>query len=153
MTIAPIVRSVEVKASPARAFALFTGDFGQWRPAMMTIGATPAVAIEIEPKVGGAMFERAADGAVTLWGKVLAWEPPSRLVFTWQISSQWTYDPDLLTEVEVTFEPAGEGRTKVTLVHSKLEAFGADAVSHSEGLRNGWPGIMAAFGEYAAAHG
>jgi len=148
MTIAPIVQSVEVKASPERAFALFTVDFGKWRPAMMTIGATPAVAIEIEPKEGGAMFERAADGAVTLWGKVLVWAPPARLVFTWQISSRWTYDPDLVTEVEVTFDPIGDGRTKVTLVHSKLEAFGADATEHSEGLRNGWPGILAAFGDY-----
>jgi len=148
MTIAPIVHSVEVKASPARAFDLFTRDFGKWRPAMMTIGATPAVAIQIEPKVGGAMFERAADGVVTPWGKVLAWEPPARLVFTWQISSQWAYDPDLLTEVEVTFEPAGEGRTKVTLVHSKLEAFGADAAQYTDHLRNGWPGVLAAFGDY-----
>ena len=151
MTIAPIVHSVEVKASPERAFTLFTADFGKWRPAMMTIGATPAVAIAFEPKVGGAVFERAADGAVTLWGKVMVWAPPSRLVFTWQISSQWTYDPDLVTEVEVTFEPAGEGRTKVTLAHSKLEAFGADAAKHAEGLRNGWPGILAAFGEYVKA--
>jgi uncharacterized protein YndB with AHSA1/START domain len=149
MTIAPIVHSVEVKASPARAFTLFTADFGKWRPAMMTIGASPAVTIQFEPKPGGAVFEQAQDGTATQWGKVLAWEPPSRLAFTWQISSQWTYDPDLMTEVEVTFEPAGEGRTKVTLVHSKLEAYGADAAKHSESLRNGWPGILAKFGEYA----
>ena len=149
MTIAPIVHSVVVKASPERAFTLFTADFGKWRPAMMTIGATPAVTIEIEPKEDGTMFERAADGAVTLWGKVLVWAPPERLVFTWQISSQWTYDPEILTEVEVKFELAGEGRTKVTLTHSKLEAFGADATNHAEHLRNGWPGALAAFGDYA----
>jgi uncharacterized protein YndB with AHSA1/START domain len=152
MTIAPIVHSVEVKASPARAFALFTADFGKWRPAMMTIGANPALTVQFEPKPGGMVFEQAQDGAVTQWGRVLAWNPPSRLLFTWQISSQWTYDPDLLTEVEVRFEAAGEGRTKVTLVHSKLEAYGADADKHSEGLRNGWPGILASFGAYADAN-
>jgi len=148
MTIAPIVHSVEVKASPARAFTLFTADFGKWRPAMMTIGPSPPVAVHFEPKPGGAVFEQAEDGTVTLWGKVLAWAPPSRLVFTWQISSSWAYDPDLVTEVEVTFEPVADGRTKVTLTHSKLEAFGASAVEHADQLRNGWPGIVAAFGDY-----
>jgi len=151
MTIAPIVHSVEVKASPARAFTLFTGDMSKWRPAMMTIGASPAVSIQFEPRAGGGVFETAEDGTVTQWGRVLAWEPPARLAFTWQISSQWAYDPQLLTEVEVSFEPAGEGRTKVTLVHSKLEAYGADAARHSESLRNGWPGILTRFGEYVEA--
>jgi len=151
MTIAPIVHSVEVKAAPARAFALFTADFGKWRPAMMTIGASPAVTVQFEPKQGGAVFEQAQDGTVTLWGKVLAWEPPSRLAFTWQITSRWTYDPDLVTEVEVSFEPVGEGRTKVTLTHRNLEAYGADGAAHAESLRNGWPGILASFGDYADA--
>ncbi len=152
MTIAPIVQSVEVKASPARAFELFTIDFGKWRPAMMTIGASPSVTVQFEPKPGGDVFEQAQDGTTTPWGKVLAWEPPSRLAFTWQISSQWAYDPDLITEIEVRFEAAGEGRTKVTLTHSKLEAYGADGAKHAETLRNGWPGIMASFGGYADAN-
>jgi len=151
MTIAPIVRRVEVKASPERAFALFAGDIGKWWPANMTIGPSPAVAIQIEPQVGGGVFERATDGTVTPWGKVLAWEPPSRLVLAWQISTQWAYDPDLITEVEVRFEPTGEGRTRVTLEHSRLEAFGADAAKHAETLGNGWPGFLVKFAEYSEA--
>jgi uncharacterized protein YndB with AHSA1/START domain len=149
MTIAPIVRSVEVKASPARAFELFTGGIGAWWPNNMTIGPKPPVHIALEPKVGGAIFERTDDGVVTLWGDVLAWEPPGRLVFAWRINNRWAYDPNLLTEVEVTFLATGEGRTKVTLTHTKLENIGTDAAAHAETLGNGWPGFLASFGKYA----
>ena len=149
MTIAPIVRTVEVKASPARAFDLFAGGIGKWWPAGMTIGPSPPVAIKLEPHVGGAWFETAEDGTVTQWGKVLAWEPPSRMVLAWQISTTWAYDPNVLTEVELSFEPAGDGRTKVTLEHRKLESLGADAARHAETLGNGWPGFLTSFGKYA----
>ena len=148
MTIAPIVRSVEVKASPARAFDLFVGGIGKWWPSNMTIGPSPPVAISLEPHVGGGWFETAEDGTVTQWGKVLAWEPPERLLLAWQIGTTWAYDPNVQTEVELSFEPAGEGRTKVTLEHRKLESPGANAASHADTLGNGWPGFLVKFNEY-----
>jgi len=150
MSIEPIVRTVRVKAAPARAFELFVSHIGKWWP--RGIGKAPHAAVIIEPGVGGRWFERDAEGIETHWGKVLSWDPPSRLVLAWQINSAWRFDPGLITEVELTFLPAEEGGTLVTLEHRHLERFGADAPGHSEKLRNGWPTRLAEFFHYADAH-
>jgi uncharacterized protein YndB with AHSA1/START domain len=149
MSIAPILRTVQVKAAPARAFELFAGHMEQWWPIGRTIGQNPHVAIVVEPRAGGLWFERDDDGHETRWGKVLAWEPPTRLLLAWQINTQWTYDADFQTEVELTFAPADGGGTLVTLEHRDLERFGADAASHAELLRGGWPGLLAGFAQHA----
>jgi uncharacterized protein YndB with AHSA1/START domain len=149
MTIAPIVRKVTVKASPARAFELFCAHMERWWPAGRTVGKQPHVAIVMEPRPGGRWFERDADGVETHWGKVLAWEPPSRLLLAWQLNSQWQYDPQFLTEVELAFAPADGGGTLVTLEHRDLERFGADAEKFAEQLGNGWPRFLADFSGYA----
>jgi uncharacterized protein YndB with AHSA1/START domain len=148
MSIAPVLRTVQVKAAPARAFDLFATHMAHWWPKGRTIGTAPHVAIIIEPRAGGQWFERDADGNETHWGKVLAWEPPSRLLLGWQINSQWHYDPDLLTELELTFAPAEGGGTLVTLEHRNMERFGADAASHAERLGGGWPTHLTAFAQY-----
>jgi uncharacterized protein YndB with AHSA1/START domain len=152
MSIAPIVRAVQVKAPPARAFDLFVNHMQDWWPKGRTIGKNPHVTIVTEPHEGGRWFERDADGNETQWGKVLAWEPPGRLLLGWQIDSQWTYDPDFVTEVELTFAPADDGGTVVTLEHRNLERFGADAVAHVAALDGGWPTHLAQFVAYADAH-
>jgi len=150
MTIKPVVKSVTVKAAPERAFAAFTGNMAAWWPESHHIGASPFEQVVLEPRVGGRWFERAADGAETDWGKVLAWDPPRRFVLAWQISSNWAYDPDLITEVEVTFTPQAGGGTEVTLEHRKLEAFGAAAEAMAEQL-NGWAAIIQSFVDFVAA--
>ena len=109
MSIAPVVKSVTVKASPERAFELFTGQMARWWPATHKIGKAPFVAIVIEPRAGGRWYERDAGGVECDWGKVLAWEPPSRLLLGWQLDSRFAYNPDLVTEVELTFAPAAAG--------------------------------------------
>ena len=149
MSIAPIIRSVTVKAPPARAFDLFASQMERWWPKGRTIGAKPHVAIVVEPRAGGQWLERDEDGTETHWGKVLAWDPPARLLLAWQINSQWTYDPDFETEVELTFAPAEGGGTLVTLEHRKLERFGADAEKMAGQLGGGWPGYLGNFAEYA----
>ena len=151
MSIAPIVKSVTVKAPPARAFELFAGQMERWWPIGKTVGKNPHVAIVLEPRVGGRWFERDVDGNETHWGKVLAWEPPTRLLLGWQLNSKWIHDPDFLTEVELTFAPA-EGGTMVTLEHRNLERFGTDAAKHAESLRGGWPTRLAEFAVYTNAH-
>ncbi len=152
MSVAPIVRTVEVKAPPARAFDLFATRMEHWWPKGGTIGKQPHAAVILEPRTGGQWFERDADGNDTHWGKVLAWEPPSRLLLAWQIDCAWGYDPDLLTEVELTFTPAQGGGTLVRLEHRNLERFGADAAKHAERLGGGWPKRLADFAHYADAH-
>jgi uncharacterized protein YndB with AHSA1/START domain len=149
MTIAPITRSVQVKLPPARAFELFTARFGDWWPKALNIGKAPPVAVVMEPRVGGQWFERDAEGNQTQWGKVLAWEPPSRLLLAWQINAQWRYDPALLTEVELSFTPAAGGGTLVTLEHRHLERLGVGAEDYAAKVGGGWPGILGDFVAYA----
>lgn len=151
MTVEPIVSTVKVKASPARAFDLFANHMGEYWPKGRTIGGNAHVAIVAEPRADGGWYEIDADGKRTSWGKVLAWEPPARLLLTWQIGTQWTFDEDLRTEVEITFTAADGGGTWVRLEHRDLERFGADAAKHAALLNGGWPTHLAEFAKYADA--
>ena len=152
---APVRRTVTVEASPQKAFDIFTARFDRWWPSAYQIGATPMKSAVIEPKAGGRWYEVGEDGAECQWGDVLAWEPPSRIVLAWRIRTAlhaaWRFDPDLLTEVEVTFTPVGDGTTRVELEHRLLENLGeageaARAVFDSE---HGWAGILQAFAQEA----
>ena len=152
MSIAPIKHSVQVKVSPARAFELFATRMSDWWPGGKTIGKKPAVAVTLEPTSGGKWVERDEDGVTTQWGKVLAWEPPTRLVLGWQLNSAFIYDPDLLTEVELTFAP-NEGGTLVTLEHRNLERFGDAAERVAGQLAGGWPSRLADYAAFTNNHG
>jgi len=145
---APVRKSLTVPAPPARAFEVFTAGFGSWWPKSHSIGDSPLKQGVIEGRVGGRWYGALEDGSEQPWGEVLAWEPPSRLVLAWRISTAWAYDPDLLTEVEVTFAPEGAG-TRVTLEHRLLEnmgdgAEGARASFESDG---GWMGLLRLYAE------
>ncbi|MDB5712304.1 MAG: ATPase [Sphingomonas bacterium] len=148
MTIAPIVHSVTVSAPPERAFALFTGRMGGWWKPGMTIGAQPHVEIVVEPRAGGRWFERDADGNETDWGSVLAWEPPGRALLGWQLNGNFAFDPELVTEVEITFIPVGTG-TRVTLTHSRLERYGDAADRVAAQLSGGWPTLVQMFADFS----
>lgn len=150
MTIKPVVKTVTVNASPERTFEAFTANMGQWWPKGHTIGAAPFEAVVMEPRAGGRWYERAADGAETNWGKVLAWEPPRRFVLAWQISADWAYDPNLMTEVEVRFEPNADG-TAVTLEHRRLELFGERAQAMADQFDGGWVGVIQHFVDFVGA--
>ena len=151
MTIAPIVRTVDVNVPPARAFTLFAENMGRWWPVGRTVAKSPHVNIVLEPQAGGRWFEVDAEGAEVHWGHVMAWDPPQRVLLAWQLNSQWTYDPDFVTEVELSFAPEGKG-TRVTLEHRNLERFGADAEKHAGQLGGGWPGFLSQFAAYADQH-
>ncbi len=150
MTIAPVISTVDVKTAPPRAFDLFTSRMGEWWGGK-TIGARPHVAIIVEPQAGGRWFERDADGGETEWGKVLAWEPPSRLLLGWQLDSAFRYDPDVSTEVELSFTPLADGGTRVRLEHRNLERYGADAERVAQSVGDGWPKVLAGFKRLAGA--
>ncbi len=124
---------------------------GRWWPGHHHIGKLPFAAIILEPKAGGRWAERDAQGAECDWGKVLVWEPPYRLVLAWQLNAKFTYDPNFVTEVELSFMPAGSG-TLVTLEHRNLERFGPGIDILAEGLGKGWHGILDAFAENADAN-
>ena len=138
MTIAPIVQTIEIKAPPARAFELFASRIGDWWPQGNGIGKNPLVTVIIEPHVDGRWFERDADGNDTLWGKVLAWEPPARLLLAWQLTPEWKHDPALITEVELIFATGAAGGTLVTLEHRHLERFGPHGEAFAAKIGGGW---------------
>lgn len=150
MTIAPLVHKVRVKAPPARAFDLFASHMGRWWPKGRTVGKADHVAVVLEPRAGGQWFERDAQGVETHWGKVLAWEPPTRLLLGWQLTSQFAYDPDFMTEVEVTFQPLANDGTLVTLEHRQLERYGADAEKIAAQLGGGWPTMLNHYADLAS---
>lgn len=107
----------------------------------------------IEPKAGGRWYERGEDGSTCDWGRVLAWEPPTRLVLSWEITADWKHDPDLKTEVEVRFVAEGENATRVELEHRRLDLYGARA-DEMRGIFDsemGWTGLLAAFAGSASA--
>jgi uncharacterized protein YndB with AHSA1/START domain len=141
---APIVKSFTVPASPETAFAVFTDGHGRWWPKSHSVGDSPLKQAVIEPKTGGRWYGQLEDGTEALWGEVLAWEPPGRLVLAWRLNGQFTYDPDLLTEVEVRFTAQGEGVTRVDFEHRDLERLGDGeaALQLRTGMDTGWGLIL-----------
>ncbi|HEX7968350.1 MAG TPA: SRPBCC family protein [Stellaceae bacterium] len=152
ITFAPVRKTIRVKAPPARAFKVFTT--GTWWPKGHSILASGARQKEvvIEPRAGGRWFERGEDGSECDWGKVLAWEPPGRLLLTWQLNGRFQYDPGLVTEVEVTFIPDGADATRVELEHRHLERAGdtAEAMRAAIDAPDGWAGLLERFAQEAA---
>jgi uncharacterized protein YndB with AHSA1/START domain len=149
--VAPVRRTLSVAAPPARAFDVFTAEIGLWWPKSHHVSKVEPETVVIEPRAGGRWFERAPDGAECDVGKVLAWEPPSRLLLAWQLDRSFQYQADLVTEVEVRFIAEGERATRVEFEHRKLEAFGehAEAVRGRIGAPAGWPAILELYARYA----
>ena len=140
------IRKAELIAAPIDAvFDLLAHRMEQWWPRTHHIGPTDEYALVIEPFVGGRWYERSTDGTECDWGRVLAWEPPDRLLLRWSISPAWQYDPDLQTEVEMRLIAESATVTRVVLEHRGLERYG----EHADEMRaifespRGWSGILA----------
>src|SRR5215475_4679921 len=120
-------KSITVSAPPDRAFEVFAERTSTWWPEAHHIGKSPFVDMVIEPHAGGRCFERDADGVECDWGTVLEWQPPTKLRFAWQLTSEWAYEPDVAhaTEVTVSFTSIEDGRTRVEVLHEHLERYGA----------------------------
>jgi uncharacterized protein YndB with AHSA1/START domain len=149
----PVRTEIRVAAPPQRAFDAFTAEFEAWWPRdSHHIADQPAAELIIEPARDGRWFERAADGTECEWGRVLAWEPPGRLVLAWQLDADWRYDPDLVTEVELRFVPDGDG-TRVELEHRNLERLGARAAEVRAAVSSdgGWPILLQRFADHVEA--
>lgn len=145
---------VNVQAPREVAWRVFTERMGTWWPlAHYKIGKAKAVEAVIEPRLGGRWFERGDDGSTCDWGSVLAWEPHSRLVLSWDITADWQYDPSLKTEIEVRFIEEGRNRTRVELEHRRLDRFGArrDEMRRIFDTEGDWGRLLEAFARAAAA--
>jgi len=149
------VRKVmNVKAPPPVAWRVFTEKMSTWWPLEnYKIGKAKAVEAVIEPRVGGRWYERGDDGSTCDWGRVLVWEPNSRLVLTWDISADWQYDPKLNTEIEVRFIPEGKDETRVELEHRRLDRYGArrDEMRRIFDTEGDWGQLLGMFARAAAA--
>jgi uncharacterized protein YndB with AHSA1/START domain len=138
-----VLRQVVVKAPIDKAFEIFTARFGDIKPREHNLLQAPITETVFEPRVGGHIFDRAEDGTECHWARILAFDPPDRVVFSWDISPQWQIetDPELTSEVEVRFIAETPERTRVELEHRHLDRHGPGWESERDGLAGdaGWP--------------
>ena len=143
MTESTVCRHVVVPVAAATAFATFTERFGDFKPREHNLLASPIAETVFEPYVGGHIVDRGEDGTECRWARILAFEPPERVVFSWDISPQWQVeaDPDRTSEVEVRFVAEARDRTRVELEHRLIERHGPGFAAVREGVDGdgGWP--------------
>lgn len=137
-----VCREVVVNASIDKAFAAFTERFGDFKPPEHNLLGSPIARTTFDAYVGGNIYDVAEDGSECRWARVLVYEPPDRVVFSWDISPYWQIqgDPSHASEVEVRFIADGD-RTKVELEHRNLDRHGEGWEGVREGVDNdaGWP--------------
>ena len=151
-----VVRTEIVVEAPAeRAFRAFTEQFDRIKPREHNMLGVEIAKSVFEPRAGGRVFDRGVDGTECQWGRVLAYEPPDRLVFSWDISVRWTVetDPARTSEVEVRFVPEGPDRTRVELEHRHLDRHGEgwEGLRESVETEGGWPYCLQRYTERLAA--
>jgi uncharacterized protein YndB with AHSA1/START domain len=149
-----VTTSVVVDVPQARAFAVFTDEIGTWWDPdhhLLPEGTT-LTRMVFEPRVGGHVYDVVSDGSECRWSRVLAYEPPERVVFSWDINLQWEIETDLdrTSEVEVRFIAEAPDRTRVELEHRNLDRHGDgwEQMRAAVGSDGGWPSGM---NRYAAA--
>jgi uncharacterized protein YndB with AHSA1/START domain len=145
---------VVVDAAIGRAFSVFTERFGDFKPREHNLLNAPIAETVFEPWVGGNIVDRAVDGTECRWARILVYEPPIRVVFSWDISPQWSIvtDPDMTSEVEVRFDSETPERTRVELEHRHLDRHGPgwEAVADGVDGDEGWPLYLARYAALAA---
>ena len=133
---------IVVDAPIKRAFAVFTEQFDRIKPREHNMLGVDIAETVFEPRVGGSIYDRGVDGSECRWARVLAYEPPSRVVFSWDIDLEWKIetDRDKTSEVEVRFRAEGPERTRVELEHRNLDRHGAgwERMRDAVGSPGGW---------------
>ena len=142
---------IVVNAPIDRAFAVFTQKFDRIKPREHNMLGCDIAESIFEPKVGGRVYDRGVDGSECQWARVIAFEPPDRIVFTWDINPYWQIETDLdkTSEVEVRFIAESADRTRVELEHRNLDRHGGGWEGMAEGVRggDGWPLYLSRFGD------
>jgi uncharacterized protein YndB with AHSA1/START domain len=145
----PITGTVSLTVPVAQAFALFTESINTWWPHQFHIGQADVAEVVLEPRVGGRWYERGVDDSECDWGRVLIWEPPTRVVFTWQINGSWQFDADpaKASEIEARFREDGPGQTVVDVEHRYFERLdGGSSIRDAINGGGGWEFLLQGFG-------
>jgi uncharacterized protein YndB with AHSA1/START domain len=152
-TITDVRREVTVAATPQRAFDLFTTRIAEWWPADHHLATSPVVAMTVEPRIGGRLYDTCEDGSESVWGQVTEWDPPAGFTFAWMINGSWQLenDVDKASRVTVTFAAEGES-TRVTVVHRDFWRMpqGGQGMADAVGAADGWGSGLTKFAEFAA---
>ena len=147
--------SITVEAPLQRAFTLFTEGMASWWPPDHHILDGTLEEMVFEPRVGGHIRERGTDGSECRWARVLAYDPPDRVVFSWDIGTTWTLetDPARTSEVEIRFIGEAPNRTRVELEHRNLDRHGEgwERMRDAVGSPDGWNVGLRRFAEAARA--
>jgi uncharacterized protein YndB with AHSA1/START domain len=150
-----IRHEVVVEAPIERAFAVFTKGFGSFKPAEHNMLGVDIAETVFELREGGHVYDRGVDGSECRWARVLAYEPPNRVVISWDISPRWQIETDLekTSEVDVRFIAETPGRTRVELEHRNLDRHGDGWEAVREGVDGdaGWPLYLQRFADVLAA--
>jgi uncharacterized protein YndB with AHSA1/START domain len=149
-----VLTSVVVEAPIDRAFRAFTQDFGSFKPPEHNMLGVEIAETVFEPRAGGHLYDRGVDGSECRWARILVYEPPTRVVFSWDISPYWQVEPDLskTSEVEVRFIAETDQRTRVELEHRNLERHGDGWEGVRAGVAgdDGWPLYLRRYAELLA---
>ena len=144
--IAPVRKTVHVRAPIVHAFEVFTGGLTRWWPLDHGVGKKPIQKVLMEPRLGGRWLEIAQDGTETSVATITLWEPPHRFVMVWQVNAKWQPDATMKSEVDVRFTADGGEATRVEVVHHRFETMGAEAgASMRKDVDGGWPGLLERF--------
>jgi uncharacterized protein YndB with AHSA1/START domain len=147
--------SIVVESPIERAFSVFTEGIGSWFPPEYNLLEVEIAERVFEPREGGHVYDRGVDGTECHWARVLAYEPPTRVVFSWDIDPRWQIEtnPEKTSEVEVRFVAEGPDRTRVDLEHRNLDRHGEGWEQTREAVdsEGGWPGSLRRFAERLAA--
>lgn len=139
--IEPIRIAFDVDCPVERAFAIWTDRISLWWPADHTVSGERDLAVVLEGRPGGRIFERTAGGIEHDWGEVTVWEPPRRLAYLWHLNR----DRSDATDVDIRFVAAGEGRTRVEIEHRGWERLGAAGIGWRDRNRGGWATLLPHF--------
>jgi uncharacterized protein YndB with AHSA1/START domain len=143
--------SIVVGAPIERAFSVFTDAIGSWWPPEHHILQSELAEMVFEPRQGGYVYDRGVDGSECRWARVLAYDPPSRVVVSWNVSPQWQLEsnPERASELEIRFVAEGPSRTRVELEHRNLDRHGEgwQQMRDAVGSPDGWEVGLRRFAE------
>ena len=141
IVIEPLSMTFDIDCHPDHAFAVWTEQLSSWWPKGHSASGDPDTQVSLEPRLGGRIFERTPDGTEIDWGEITSWNPPRQLSYLWHIRR----DRSDATDVELTFEDLGDGKTRLHIVHTGWERLGTEGQAWRDANSSGWNALIPNF--------